>query len=268
MRKWKGCRFVALIHDIGILRNDGNNFGKKVGKTTLFADGQLLKKYDVVICHNDRMKKYLVDGDIPFDRIVSLEMFDYLTEVNAVKRKRSAVPSIAIAGNLGKEKSSYIYEMDFSQNDLTVHLYGKGFDVSLPASSLNYHGSFKPEELPGHLEGEFGLVWDGTSTETCAGGTGEYLRYNNPHKLSLYLASNMPVIIWEEAAAADFVLSRKAGFTVKSLDEIPEKIRKLSTEEYMRMCLAAGEEGEKLRNGYYTKKALRQALKILAACDM
>ncbi len=263
MRKWKGCRFVALIHDIGILRNNGNNFGNKIGKTALFADGKLLKKYDAVICHNDRMKKYLSDKGLSSDRIVCLEIFDYLTETNAAKRKWSVVPSIVIAGNLNRSKSGYIYEIDLKSNsNLIVHLYGRGFDEAYASSKMSYHGAFEPEELPAHLEGDFGLVWDGTSIKTCAGSTGEYLRYNNPHKLSLYLASNMPVIVWEDAAAADFVLSRKVGFTVKALDEIPEKIRKLSADEYERMCAAAGEEGKKLRNGYYTKKALRQALEI------
>ena len=50
------------------------------------------------------------------------------------------------------------------------------------------------------MEGSFGLVWDGISVETCAGVYGEYLKVNNPHKTSLYLASGIPVIIWKEAA--------------------------------------------------------------------
>lgn len=61
-----------------------------------------------------------------------------------------------------------------------------------------WHGSFKPEESPEHLQG----VWDGDSVDTCAGNTGAYLRYNNPHKTSLYLACGMPVIVWKEAAIA------------------------------------------------------------------
>ena len=56
-----------------------------------------------------------------------------------------------------------------------------------------YFGSFLPDELPAALEGGFGLVWDGDSAETCSGVFGEYLRYNNSHKASLYLASGFPL---------------------------------------------------------------------------
>ena len=56
-------------------------------------------------------------------------------------------------------------------------------------------GSFLPDELPSALEGSFGLVWDGDSSKTCSGVFGEYLRYNNSHKASLYLASGFPIIV-------------------------------------------------------------------------
>ena len=34
-------------------------------------------------------------------------------------------------------------------------------------------------------------MWDGPSPDTCAGVYGAYLRYNNPHKTSLYLAAGL-----------------------------------------------------------------------------
>lgn len=263
IRKWKGCRFIVLIHDINSLRKGGNNYTKEINSTGRFADNQLLKQFDAVICHNDRMKEYLVSLGHRADKIICLEIFDYLTEVNVSDRSLSGVPSIAIAGNLGEKKSGYIYKLDFPKDILTVHLYGRGFEASEASANLVYHGSFEPEELPQYLTGDFGLVWDGISIETCAGNTGQYLRYNNSHKLSLYLASNMPVIVWDEAAMAEFVLSKNLGFTVKSLAEIPERINALSPSQYQEMCEAARKEGEKLRNGYYTKKAIEQALQVI-----
>lgn len=68
--------------------------------------------------------------------------------------------------------------------------------------------------------------------ETCSGGKGEYLRINNPHKLSLYLAVGLPVIIWDEAAEAEFVLRENVGFTIKSLYELSEKMALISDDDY------------------------------------
>ena len=59
------------------------------------------------------------------------------------------------------------------------------------------------------MDQNFGLVWDGTSLDGCNGRYGEYLKFNNPHKTSLYLSCGIPVIIWKEAALADFVEEHK-----------------------------------------------------------
>ena len=110
------------------------------------------------------------------------------------------------------------------------------------------------------MEGSFGLVWDGGSTDTCSGTYGEYLRINNPHKVSLYLASGMPVIIWEEAALAGLIRENGCGITVGSLAEIPERIRALTPEEYEAIRDNTGKIAKRLRGGKYTQRALRRVL--------
>ena len=65
--------------------------------------------------------------------------------------------------------------------------------------------------------------------------TGKYLKINNPHKLSLYLAVGLPVVIWDEAAEAEFVLKENVGFTVKSLYDLPEKLEAVSDNDYQIM---------------------------------
>ena len=110
-----------------------------------------------------------------------------------------------------------------------------------------------------NLQGKYGLVWDGDTIETCSGGKGEYLRINNPHKLSLYLAIGLPVIIWDEAAEADFVLKEHVGITVKSLYELSDKLSKVSDSDYENMKHNAQIVGARLRNGEYMTKAIKKA---------
>lgn len=95
-------------------------------------------------------------------------------------------------------KSRYIYEFGSLANKsskLQINAYGNHFDQSKAEKALCYKGSFHPDVLPGILEGDFGLVWDGISAQSCIGNTGEYLKYNDPHKTSLYIASGIPVIV-------------------------------------------------------------------------
>ena len=172
------------------------------------------------------------------------------------------MPSIAIAGNLAKVKAGYIPKIfDEGHNQgLEVNLFGTRYEDDGINKNLIYHGAFPPEELAAHLKGDFGLVWDGLEAVTCAGNTGNYLRYNNPHKASMYLSAGMPVIVWSEAAIADFVLANGVGITVDSLYDLEDRINSISPAEYEILCQNAQEISKKLRNGYYTSSAIEKAI--------
>ena len=260
IRRLKGNKFAVLIHDLESLRKGINGSVLYNSKNSELADTTFLNTFDYVISHNLHMTEYLKRSGVNCPRIVELEVFDYLSNCERSQPTKSDIPSIAIAGNLVYGKCSYIYSMPSNPEELVVNLYGSNFEESKKKENITYHGSFKPEELPRHLTGDFGLVWDGMSAETCAGNTGIYLRYNNPHKTSLYLSSNMPVIVWEEAAIADFIRENKVGITVKSLYDIPDAIKSLSNEEYEEICENVKKISKKIRSGYYFTTAINKCL--------
>ncbi len=262
IQKEKGCKFVALIHDLESLRKGIAGVVDQSQKTSELADNQLLKCFDSVICHNEKMKAYLVSQGFDPDRLVSLEIFDYLSDYVPIQQQKGAEPSIMIAGNLAPSKCGYIYNIckDGRNKNLTVHLFGNHYEQPEKGYGLNYHGSFAPEQLPQHLEGDFGLVWDGTSEIGCQGNTGEYLKYNNPHKTSLYLSSGFPVIVWKQSAMASFVLSHQVGIAVEDLTDLNEKIASITEEEYQQMASHAIDMAEKLHNGFFFYRAMDQVL--------
>ena len=144
--------------------------------------------------------------------------------------------------------------------NVDFNLYGFNFTEE-NAKNLHYQGNFSPEELIENLEGQFGLIWDGGSIKTCSGFTGQYLKYNNPHKTSLYLSSGLPVIIWKEAALSPFIEENHLGFSVSSLEEIPEKLKKITKKDYSEMLKNVEKVAKKLKNGKFTEEALRKAEK-------
>ena len=109
----------------------------------------------------------------------------------------------------------------------------------------------------------FGLVWDGPGIDSCQGAVGNYMRYNNPHKTSLYLSSNLPVIIWKEAALAGFVEEHGLGLTLDSLEELDDRLARLSQADYDQMKTNCQAMGQRLRNGYYTIKATQEAVEVV-----
>ena len=147
---------------------------------------------------------------------------------------------------------------------MQFELFGPNFDESINKSqNIHYNGSLPADEVPNALTTGFGLIWDGLTTETCSGDFGEYLKYNNPHKLSLYLSSGLPVIIWAKAAEAEFVKKYNLGFAVNSLNEIPAIFNTLTEDKYCNMANNVKDIASKLTSGYFTKKAITRAINKL-----
>lgn len=265
IKKKKKCQFISIVHDLESLRGGIEGVIASNEKTNKIGDNVLLKEFDIVICHNKKMKQYMIEKGFDKDKLICLEIFDYLSNVKRVQPPKENIPSIAIAGNLAIGKCSYIYKLfeNGNNSNLKVNLYGINFQKEKSNKNMIYHGSFKPEELVGELEGDFGLVWDGRSEITCEGNTGEYLKYNNPHKTSLYLSAGMPIIVWEKAAIADFVKDNDVGIIVSDLCNLDKIISGISENRYEKMKNNAKQLSEKLSNGYYTKKALEKSLNCL-----
>lgn len=250
LNREKNVRIICVIHDIEILR-------RNVTDTYVEQYNMLKTCADIWIVHNKRMKEILVSRGFQANRIVSLEIFDYLIQ-NPVKVKKD--DGIIIAGNLDKSKSEYIYHLNEIKK-VKFNLFGANYSDENVHDNIRYFGTFLPDELIQNLQGMYGLVWDGKSLDTCSGLTGEYLKVNNPHKLSLYLAVGLPVIIWEEAAEAEFVLNEHVGIAVKSLYELPDKLASMSENDYEVMKKNAAMVGERLRKGMYMTNAIKEAEK-------
>ena len=159
---------------------------------------------------------------------------------------------------MAQEKAGYLYGLP---SEPSYNLYGVGFDESRALANETYFGSFLPDELPAALEGGFGLVWDGDSAETCSGVFGEYLRYNNSHKASLYLASGFPLVVWKQSALSHFVLENGCGIAVESLHDLKTTIENLSESDYQGLVENAKHIGEKIRKGFYLTSALKELTK-------
>ena len=260
IRKTKKCRFVALIHDLESLRKGIGGVVDYKQEREEYTDRVMLNAFDKVICHNSSMRAYMLSRGFSGEKLITLGIFDYLCADNGRTPELTDGADVAVAGNLAPTKSGYVYDMDLS--NIHLNLYGINFDEDAfrDKKNVRYNGAFHPDELPGQMTGNFGLVWDGPVSTTCAGNTGEYLKYNNPHKTSLYLSANLPVIIWSEAALASFVKENGLGITVDRLDRIDAAVRALSPQEYAQMTANARAMGEKIRNGYFFRTAAKAAL--------
>lgn len=257
----RGVSLVLIIHDLDSIRYEFESSISVLGKLRMnIEELSLLKVATKIIVHNERMmEKLSKDHSIDKSKLIPLRIFDYLLpEDTRYSNTPKADSSIVIAGNMQKEKAGYVYKLPES---VPFNIYGPNYDAQ-NKSNIAYMGQFSPEVLPSQLQGSFGLVWDGCSIDTCAGPYGEYLRLNNPHKTSLYLAAGLPVIIWDEAALAPFIEKEQVGITVSSLDSLPQALETLSDSDYAQIKNNAVALSKKLRTGHYSKRAIQSALCI------
>ena len=252
----RGAKFYLLIHDVETLRYAaGSNVKWRHRLRNYFQEKKALMAVDGIIVHNDIMKNVLGGQGFPSDKMVSLEIFDYLIPDFQEKSLPQKDQPIIVAGNLNPTKSGYLYDLP---EQPAYNLYGVGYDESRALKNTTYFGSFMPDDLPAALQGSFGLVWDGDSSETCQGSYGNYLRFNNSHKASLYLASGFPLVVWKESALAHFILEKSCGIAVTSLHDLEAVLQNLSEKEYADLSENARRIGKDLREGYYLRSALRK----------
>ena len=263
----RGIRIITLTFELEtFFVMDYRRFAWLKRFSSKLTEAILFRSSDAIVVHNDVMKRKLGDAGFDTDKMFSVGVMDYLCEEvlsslpnERVKRDKPVI----YAGHLTEEKSTFEYDLP---PGFRCNLYGP--DYTGPVNDdVHYKGAFDPMDLMNIMEGSFGLVWEGNSCRGCYGAYGEYLTFNNPHKIALYLASGFPVIVWSGAAMAAFVRREKCGLIVNDLYCVPELIADLSDDEYESMRLNACRVGNDMRKGVHIRQAVESAMKHINGCD-
>lgn len=238
---------IALIHDLSSIQGI-EDYAKS-------REAKFLSIFDCLIVHNERMMDYV--REIGYEgKIVVLELFDYLHDADHSIQSQPFSNSIAFAGNLEKAK----FLQDVGSINCNWILYGvKGTAEFSSIKNVTYKGLLPSDEIQYLMEGDYGLVWDGDSIEICSGPNGNYLRYNNPHKLSCCIAAGKPVITWKQAAIADFIIRYHVGITVESLEELNDIDLSAGYEDMKKNVMKIKRE---IAEGKLLERAINKALEL------
>ncbi len=245
----KRIKTVALVHDLESYRYSGAISNR---------ERKNLLSFNRIIVHTEAMAKVLEAAGIPKQKLKVLGFFDYLVECE-MKGDNEKVylgkACISFAGNLSK--SIFLKQLvKLGWEDLHLRLYGaEPLSGMEGTSNSSYAGGFSPDDLR-PLNGAWGLVWDGEDIDTCSGAMGNYLRINAPHKMSLYLAKGMPLIVWKESGVVPTVEKYKLGVCINSLSEVPQVLSALTPDELAEIHSSVEKWGECVRSGAMLEQAL------------
>lgn len=227
-----GRRLICMVSDIDGLKDRDEALLKK--------ELVFFRRFRHFIVHNPAMLGWFrtqgIDG-----RFASLGLFDYLSK--AVSQVREVSFEVTYAANLDHRPFvRKLKELNEPCPKLHFHVYGATEDPALfQGQNMTYQGSMAAYDMPANMKGSFGLIWEGDSLSTLQGGYSEYLRYISPHKLSMYIASGMPVVCHPDMAIAGFVRDKGIGLMVTDLRQLQGELEKIDGELYGRMrsnCLA------------------------------
>jgi hypothetical protein len=247
----RNIKILAIIHDLDELRY------KQSTEINLHADSTLLNDYDCIIAHNEIMITWLRSKGVK-TAMLPLGIFDYLSDQpDQWKSLKHPFPKkIVFAGNLSK--STFIYDLHVIDS-WNFNFYGPNIVLSrlLNKPNLCWGGSLSAEEVLSNMDGSFGLIWDGSNLNFLDEEYGDYLRFNNPHKLSLYLAAGLPVIVPANSAVASFVESNQCGLLLPGLTQLNDL--QVSADQFDLFRKNAYRIGQELKKGTYLRQAIVKA---------
>lgn len=236
----RGTHIIAVVHDIEFLR---------FPSVTTFDEIKYLNDFNVVIVHNQHMADILKANGLHV-ATVNLSIFDYHVNGKIISRE-TIKKQIVVAGSLNKS----VYLKDW-QDSIKILAYGLKPEF-LVSDQVSYQGALSPDEIVTHLPSGFGLAWD-TNSDSYENSEA-YAKYNNPHKVSLYIASGLPVIVKKGTAIASVISKYKLGLVVASLHEVADMIDKLQPSELTEMIVRVDHFRQLLTTGYFTKRAIINA---------
>ena len=255
------ARIISFVHDLYCFRLKRHSIHKEI---------ELMNLSDALVCCNPTICQWMsANGFVGHNGkgiTTSMGVFDFFSKAKCMSRQEQGIThKIAYAGQLSIRKNKFLYSFGHHIHNFRVNVYGKGFNKADAAAPEKFEvkGFMLPDELIGCADGDFGLVWDGDSAECCNGDWGEYLTFNTPHKISLYIRCGLPLIVWNKAAMADFVKENGIGICIDSLRDIDEIYEHLTQEEYNKMCDNILRINQAVSKGEYFRNALSEAISLL-----
>ncbi len=239
-------RVVIFVHNAKILIRESNQM---ILEETI----RLYNQADVLIVPSLAMRHFLSDNGIKRDmKFVIQEMWDYITDLNffSFPQFRKEIHFACDSGFVG---------MNEWNGTIPLKLY----DVSVNQRYNVYHmGKLTSGELLSALsKGGFGLVWyQNEDSRRC-------MEYETSFHLARYLAAGIPVIVPDGISNQMLIEKNHLGLVVHSLEEVVIMIESMTESDYLEYIRCVGQFAPALRNGYYTKKCLVDAVQAVCRKD-
>lgn len=243
-----GGRIVIVVHDVEALMIESSRFMLKdvIG---------IFSSAEVLVVPSYSMKKFLQDNGIRKNmKFAVQEIWDYTADIRV-----SQMPKFQKEMHFAGSPSKFLFPQYWNY-DIPLKVYTS---EQCTGENVQIMGWMEPGSLLLELsKGGFGLVWYGNEYWH------QYMKYNNTIKLSAYLAAGIPVIVPRGISNQYLIEENHLGLIVDTLDEAVEYVRNMGEAEYQEYVQHVRSFSPLIRNGYFIKRFLIDAIQILMRADM
>ncbi len=231
-------KIIVFIHDVVPLMFAGNYY--LMDRTIAYYN-----QADVVIVPSQEMFEVLRERGLSVEKIIIQGMWDHPTQspqLPAHFKKEIHFPG-------SPERFSFVKSWSSS---LQLNLYARQAE-NLPERVQ--HFSYRPDEqlLLEMSAGGFGLVWMDDHDKG-------YQKLYCPYKLGAFIAAGIPVVVQKGIANQEIIERNRLGILVDSLEEATGMIEAMRPEHYQTMVECVREFSPMVRQGFFTRKVLVDAV--------
>lgn len=243
---YRGLRKIIFLHDMPPLMFEDNHY-------LLQRYIDLCNKADLIIVPSQNMEDFLRLAGLTVEKTVVQGFWDFCAlpdpMINPGYEKK-----INFAGRPDNKKFSFAKNWNYDEVELNITMDREEWAVGKNIGFLGWfnHDCLLINRL--RQNGGFGLVWTDDPYSR------EYMKLNANYKLSSYLAAGLPVIVHQSMAQSATVTRKNLGLAVDSLEEAVERVSNMGKEQYKKMANNVETFADLIREGYFTKKVLTEAV--------
>lgn len=236
-------KLITFIHDIPPLMFPSNYYLMQE-----YVD--MYNESDLVIVPSEKMRERLIAEGLTVDKVLIQQMWDHPYDLDLHRPQFER--RLFFAGNTERfpHLTNWAYETPleiFSEEQ-----------ASPAGAKVSYRGWLsRPELLLELSKGGLGLVW---GVEEDPADEPDYYSLNISHKSATYLAAGLPVVVPSYLSNARLISEKGLGFVVDNLAEADRAVAQLSPEDYQAMAARVQQFAFLLKEGYFSKKVLIDAV--------
>ncbi len=246
LNMYGGLKKIFFSHDFIPLMFESNRYRLK---RTI----DLYNQADLIILPSWRMLDFLRSKGLVVPKVVIQRMWDFPIPINGMELPQFN-RVVNFAGDPNNLNFSFVKDWKYDAVKMAVTAkkepWGEG-------KNIEFMGWMDDDEVLANTlkeNGGFGLLW----TEDAY--WMEYMSMNACCKVSTYFSAGLPAIVHSSFTEAGTIARKNLGIVVDSLDEAVMRMENMTEEEYVQMARNVQSFGELIRDGYFTKKLLIDAV--------